>query len=252
MVAGDAAADAVERARRLPALHVGLHLVLIEGRATRPDPLLTDRAGWFGSDQVRRGWRYFADPRVRRALAREIRAQFEAFAATGLRLDHANAHKHMHLHPTVGGLLIAIGREFGLPAVRVPSEPAGPLGDGPHTISERALHAWTGVLRAQVRRAGLVTTDHCFGLRWSGAMTTDRVQHLLANLPIGSSEIYFHPAAARDPVIDRWMPTYAHEAELAALRATLPSLWSWEDLTGTPVNGVWGRGPSGSRAAPWP
>ncbi|MGI4976747.1 MAG: ChbG/HpnK family deacetylase, partial [Janthinobacterium lividum] len=33
MVAGDAAADAVRRARRLPGLHVGLHLVVIEGPA---------------------------------------------------------------------------------------------------------------------------------------------------------------------------------------------------------------------------
>jgi hypothetical protein len=31
------------------------------------------------------------------------------------------------------------------------------------------------------------------------------------------SEIYFHPAARRDPIIDATMPEYEHEAELAAL-----------------------------------
>ncbi len=36
MVAGPAAADAVRRARRLPALRVGLHLVVVEGPAVLP------------------------------------------------------------------------------------------------------------------------------------------------------------------------------------------------------------------------
>jgi len=48
-------------------------------------------------------------------------------------------------------------------------------------------------------------------------MTAERVGRLLANLPDGDSEIYFHPAAGRDPVLDRLMPEYEHEAELGAL-----------------------------------
>ena len=39
---------------------------------------------------------------ARRQLAAEITAQFAAFRATGLTLDHCNAHKHFHLHPVVG------------------------------------------------------------------------------------------------------------------------------------------------------
>ena len=50
-------------------------------------------------------------------LEAEIRAQFEAFQKTGLRLDHVNAHNHMHLHPPVLGLLLRIGREYGLDAI---------------------------------------------------------------------------------------------------------------------------------------
>jgi predicted glycoside hydrolase/deacetylase ChbG (UPF0249 family) len=43
MVAGPAAADAVARARRLPRLRVGLHLVLVEGRPVLPPEQLPDR-----------------------------------------------------------------------------------------------------------------------------------------------------------------------------------------------------------------
>jgi hopanoid biosynthesis associated protein HpnK len=222
MVAGDAAADAVRRARRLPDLRVGLHLVVIEGKAVLPAaaiPALVDARGWFPSDQLRLGLRYSFLPPVRRQLAAEIRAQFAAFAATGLALDHADAHKHMHLHPTVGRLLLRIGHEFGLTRIRVPAEPPrimAACGARP-TAGARALHTWTAVLRRQARAAGVASTDAVFGLAWSGHMTEPRVLRLLENLPAGSAELYFHPAARRDAALAALMPDYEHAAEQAAL-----------------------------------
>lgn len=222
MVGAPAAADAVRRAKALPRLRVGLHLVVIEGTATLPPPEisgLVDEQGWFPSDQLRLGIRYFFQPAIRRQLAAEIHAQFAAFAATGLVLDHANAHKHMHLHPTVGALMIRGGRAFGLPAIRIPAEPPAVMaacGTTP-SLGDRALYRFTNVLRRRARHAGLATNDHCFGITWSGAMTADRLLRLAPLLPDGISEIYFHPAARRDTALDTLMPRYQHEAELAAL-----------------------------------
>jgi hopanoid biosynthesis associated protein HpnK len=222
MVAGAAAEDAVRRARALPSLRIGLHLVVIEGPAVSPPadiPDLVDTSGQFPGDQARLGFRYFFRPGARRQLAHEIRAQFATFAASGLTLDHANAHKHMHLHPTVGKLMIGIGREFGLRSVRVPAEPPATLAlAGTRAgIGGRALYAWTRLLRHQARAAGMTTNDHCFGLAWSGHMTRERVRRLLDHLPDGLSEVYFHPATERDAVLDRLMPDYEHEAEFATL-----------------------------------
>jgi len=73
------------------------------------------------------------------------------------------------------------------------------------------------VLRRQVRAAGMITTDHCFGIAWSGHMTPARIRRLLGELPSGESEIYFHPAVERDAELCRLMPDYEHEAELEAL-----------------------------------
>ncbi len=219
MVAGPASADAIARARRLPGLNVGLHLVVIEGPAVLPPaeiPRLVDATGQFPSAQLGLGLRYAFRPAVRRELVREIAAQYAAFAATGLRLDHANAHKHMHLHPTVGALLIREGLRHGLPAVRIPAEPSAPLGRS-EAPAARALRHWTRLLRRQARRAGLATNDQCFGIAWTGHMTSERLRTLIPRLPSGLSEIYFHPAAGRDALLDRLMPGYAHEAELAAL-----------------------------------
>ncbi|MFD2836798.1 ChbG/HpnK family deacetylase [Azotobacter vinelandii] len=62
MVAASAAGDAVERARRMPGLAVGLHLVLADGKAVLPPSLipdLVDAQGWFNSAMVRNGFRFF-------------------------------------------------------------------------------------------------------------------------------------------------------------------------------------------------
>lgn len=222
MVAGPAVADAVARARRLPALRVGLHLVLIEGPAVLPReqiPDLVDERGWFPADQFRLGLRYFFRPSIRQQLVHEIRAQFARFAATGLRLEHADAHKHMQLHPTIGRLMIEIGREFGLTAVRVPSEPPRVLAaaGADVSITARMLSCWSELFRRQVRAAGMAAPDAVFGLAWSGRMTAERVKALAPHLPQGLSEVYFHPAARRDALLTELMPAYQQEAELAAL-----------------------------------
>jgi chitin disaccharide deacetylase len=222
MVAAPAAADAVRRARALPSLRVGLHVVVIEGPAVLPPTAiggLVDAEGQFPPDQFRLGVRYALLPAVRRQLGAEIRAQFAAFAATGLALDHANAHKHMHLHPIVGRLILDIGRDFGLPAIRIPAEPPDVLRRCGTRVGPAAwaLYRWTALLRRQAQAAGVAMNDHCFGLAWSGHMTADRVRRLLQVLPDGVSEIYFHPAVRRDALLRRLMPDYEHQSELAAL-----------------------------------
>ena len=222
MVSGPAAGDALARARRNPKLRIGLHLVLVEGRPTLPPasiPRLLDVSGSFRCDMAAMGALFATSGEARRQLAAEITAQFEAFARTGLALDHCNAHKHYHLHPLIGSLIASIGRRFGLRAVRVPLEPAGVLRRiEPSTprLPALAIAPWALLLRRRLRAAGLFTCDRVFGLQWSGAMTRARLCGLIANLPQGSSEIYLHPATAPYPGC---APGYRYREELEALTA---------------------------------
>lgn len=208
MVAAPAVADAVARARQNPGLAVGLHLVLADGRAMLPPtriPDLVDAKGMFNSNMVGNGFRFFFLPHVRRQLAAEIRAQFEAFAATGLKLDHVNAHKHFHLHPTILSLMLTIGREYGLRAIRLPAEP----GMGPW------LRPWLALMRWRLERAGVTYNDHVFGLRHSGGMDEAVMLAILKQLPEGLSEVYLHPASHGH--ITESMADYRHADELEAL-----------------------------------
>jgi hopanoid biosynthesis associated protein HpnK len=222
MVGAPAAADAVDRARRLPDLRVGLHLVLVDGHPTLPCaeiPGLVRRDGRFDPNMGRAGLRFFALPQVRRQLAIEIRAQFEAFHATGLLLDHVNTHKHMHVHPTVARAIIEIGRDYDMMAVRLPFEPIEPLHAAfPNEHYSAPLYRpWIEWLRRRLQNAGLFVNDSLFGLAWTGGMVEGRLLRLLPHLPQGVSEIYFHPATVRSAVLSATMPGYCHDEELAAL-----------------------------------
>jgi len=222
MVSGPAAGDAVDRARRNPELRVGLHLVLVEGRPVLPHDRvfrLVDSSGSFRRDMAAMGALLAASAEARRQLAAEIAAQFEAFGATGLVLDHCNAHKHYHLHPLIGGMIATIGRRFGLRAARVPLEAPAVLRKiepGTPRMPSLALAPWALLLRRRFRAAGLFTCDRVFGLQWSGGMTRDRLHGLIAHLPPGTSEIYLHPATAPYPGS---APGYRHREELEALIA---------------------------------
>jgi hopanoid biosynthesis associated protein HpnK len=220
MVAAPAAHDAVQRARAMPSLRVGLHLVLVEGRPVLPAaavPDLVDASGNFRNQMARAGAAMFFLPKVRAQLAAEIEAQFAAFEATGLRLDHVNAHKHFHLHPTIAALVVKLGRAHGVRGARVPLEPQDVLARiEKHRPS--GLVALTTpfarLLKARFRRAGIAAPDQVFGLAWSGAMTRDRLAGLIENLPEGLTEIYMHPASGPYPGS---AAGYLYEEELEAL-----------------------------------
>jgi hopanoid biosynthesis associated protein HpnK len=211
MVAAPAAAEAIAAAHRCPGLRVGLHLVLADGQAMLPRaaiPDLVDVHGRFGERMARDGARFFFLPHVRRQLADEIRAQFEAFAASGLQLDHVNTHKHFHLHPTVLALMLAIGREFGLRAVRLPRERGMPL----------LLRPWLWLLRRKLAAAGIAHNDCMVGIRHSGKFNEAALLAALADLPRqGIVEFYLHPALISGAEIGGSMPAYRHADEFAAL-----------------------------------
>lgn len=226
MVGAPAAAKAVELARRLPRLAVGLHLALVDATPVLPRsavPDLIDGRGRFRTNMALSGAAMFFLPHVRRQMRAEIRAQFEAFRATGLKLDHVNAHKHFHLHPSILSAVIQLAKEFGAPAVRAPLEPRVVLAQveatGPR-LSALAHAPLAAVQRARLKRAGIETPDQIFGLAWSGAMTQARFAGLIAHLPEGVTEIYTHPATSS--AFTGAAPGYRYNEELAAL--TSPDL----------------------------
>ncbi len=208
MVTGEAAADAVRRARTMPKLGVGLHLALLDApsalpAAEIPDLVLADGSG-LASRPFWTGSKIALVRSVREQARAEARRQFELFRETGLELDHVDGHWHFHQHPTLIGLVAGeFAQAFGVRAVRVPNEPAlaswraagrkGLSGRLGAALSNAPL--WSAT-RARLRGSGIGCNDWFFGLNDGGAVTRELLLGFIANLPEGISEIGMHPSSA--------------------------------------------------------
>jgi chitin disaccharide deacetylase len=204
MVTGEAFEEAVEMARRTPTLAVGLHLVLVDGKAALPAAEirhLVDERGMFPNAAARLGFRYFFSRHARRELAAEIAAQFERFAATGLALAHVDGHQHLHVHPAVFPLLIPLALRYGAKGVRLPRDELrfALRYDRGRVMTKLAWAAAFGALSRRCRRmlegTQLAVADRVDGLMQIGRMEEQYVVKLLAHLTGSSAEVYFHPTS---------------------------------------------------------
>ena len=203
MVNEPAAAEAIALAKENPELGVGLHLTLLCGRSALPPeeiPGLVNARGEFSDKPVVAGFRYFAQRGLREELRAEIHAQFARFRASGLPLDHLNGHLHLHLHPTVFGLLCEDAAQLGLRQVRLTRDDFSlnaQIARGRWLY--RMFHALLfTVLAARSRRAfgrlNFRATERVFGLLQDSHVDEEYVLRLLPRLPPGDSELYAHPS----------------------------------------------------------
>jgi hopanoid biosynthesis associated protein HpnK len=203
MVNEPACAEAVARARENPKLGVGLHLILLCGRAALPPetiPGLVNERGEFSDNPVAVGWRYFMKRGLREQLRAEIHAQFKKFRATGLTLDHVNGHLHQHLHPAILPLLLESAGEFGIRHMRLTREPFWldaflARGRRLYRLAHAAIFSclsWRAV--RGFRRKNIRHTQRVFGLLEDSRVDEAYLLKLLPVLPAGDSELYSHPS----------------------------------------------------------
>ncbi len=220
MVTGAAAEEAVRLAQATPTLAVGLHLVLSAGRPALPPgqiPHLVRGADLFPSDPAAVWIQYIFSPVARAEMAREVQAQFERFAATGLPLDHVDSHQHIHMQPAVFDVLVPLARRYGARGVRLPRDEfwLAMRYDRRDALNKALWATVFGVLCRRFRRRlaerdgsgqpALVAADRVFGLMQSGCMEEEYVVRVLNALARGSragsgraisvAELYFHPSA---------------------------------------------------------
>ncbi len=207
MVNERAAEHAVGLAKSNPDLAIGLHLVLVLGRAALPHaeiPHITDRDGNFTTSPFRAGVQYYFSPAARLEIRREMRAQFERFAATGLRFSHVDGHTHLHQHPVIFDELIELCEEFGVRRVRVVK---GEIGmslklDRKNLPGKLVIGTVFNLLGRRCERRlqgrGFVQPQKVFGLLQSGDMNEDYLLGLIQSIgQVGAAgaEIYAHPLA---------------------------------------------------------
>ena len=203
MVAGAARDEAAALALEHPELDVGLHLVVCRGLSVLPPERLgglVDDLGHFGQQPVLAGMKYFFDRRVRSHLRDEMRAQVDTHFKLVAHLNHLDGHLNFHVHPAISAILIDLATEYRIPCIRLPREPLlTTLRLAPDHIVRKMIESL--IFKTLSRRMlklmqsrGILTTERLFGLHQTGHLSEAYVLGLIARLPPGTTEIYFHPA----------------------------------------------------------
>lgn len=205
MVTGDAFDEAIALAQAHPNLAIGLHLVVVRGKAVLPPsqiPHLVDSNGYFPNSPLKAGLLYQFSSQARRELQLEIRAQLEKFRQTGLELSHVDGHKHLHVHPFVLRTLVELAGEFNIKLIRLPYEELEfTLNLDKSNLLTKLIWSWIFArLRSYgeglLKSADISFTQRVYGLLSTGGMSEEYLLGLIPQIQADFVEIYSHPAVA--------------------------------------------------------
>jgi len=176
MANGEAFDDAIRLARETPALDIGCHLVLVQGRSLATGRPLPDKPALLLTALFQRKLDIYA----------ELRAQIEKVISAGISPTHLDTHKHTHLVPQVFRVVVRLAHEFLIPFVRLPLDKTAPAVRLPSAIGERYF-------RRIAREYNVQMTDHFLGFRLTGAFTEETFLKSIRNLQEGITEFMCHP-----------------------------------------------------------
>jgi hopanoid biosynthesis associated protein HpnK len=220
LVTGDAFDQAAALARERPGLDLGIHLSLIHTRPLCPPERIPSLVGPNG--RLHADWRAFLTRYLRKDLRptdieAELRAQIEKALSTGLTFSHIDSHQHMHMLPGVLLIVVRLASEYGIGAVRYPSQ--GRVASrlrGRRLAELLALRAACRLSRPLVLGNGLLLADDFRGFAEAGRWDSESLADTIYDLESGLTEIGCHPGS--DDAIDSHLGWgYRWEQELAAL-----------------------------------
>lgn len=120
------AQEAIEKAKQMPDLEMGLHINLTnEEPAANPKdiPLLVGENGKLKNGFVNLLLLSFLHPcELARQVEIEVRAQIEKYMQSGLKLEHLDSHRHVHLIPVIFKVVKKLGDEFNVKRIRLMNE----------------------------------------------------------------------------------------------------------------------------------
>lgn len=202
MAKANATGEAIDLSRTMPALGVGCHVVLVDGKPALPPqevPSLVDqRTGHFHATLGAFLQRLFTGRIAASEIEAEASAQIAVLHNRGLHLTHIDTHKHTHMFPHVLRPVLRAARAAGIRAVRNPFEPewavrATPRANWMRTAEVIALRRLGPYFQRVIAEAGFLTTDGTIAVVGTGTLDASTVRALLGRLPAGTWELVTHP-----------------------------------------------------------
>jgi predicted glycoside hydrolase/deacetylase ChbG (UPF0249 family) len=208
---GRAFASALQVARANPELGVGVHLNLSDGPPTSDPqqvPSLLNASGQLEAGPETLLLRIASRGLELAQVEREWDAQIQKIRDAGIVPTHLDGHKHVQMLPGLFELALRLAKKHGIRAIRVSHEESklrSVLSSGgdqktgvvlKQGVQARGLKLLARDAREMASRAGLVATDYFCGIAQTGVLTREGVEHLLKNLPEGTTELMCHPGYA--------------------------------------------------------
>lgn len=192
--------EAVQLAKSLPELGVGVHLTLVDGTpvlAPSEVPTLVTSEGHFLPDHGAFIRQYLQGHISRQDITRELNAQLDKVLDAGLRPTHVDSHQHLHMLPGIFPAVLDLAARHHIRRVRIsrgiygnPFTPWPGVGD---LVGKFGLEALALQDRRLARAKGFAFPGHFVGQVAGGAVTADFMRDLTARFPEGVVEVMLHP-----------------------------------------------------------
>lgn len=228
MAGGDAFDEAVEMARSMPSLGIGIHLTLVGGiKPVLPPsevPSLTWDNGVFCHDYGKLIVRDLEGKISLSEVYAEWDAQIQKIMNTGLPVTHMDGHQHMHMWPHFYPIARDLAKKYHISCMRVPDEDVlFGMKDG-HIIrwvAKNGLSLLSRMHRPDLKKNHIRTNDHFFGMLYGGHLNPERFAKFILQTKPGITEIMCHPSADTRAMEDTFHWGYHGEDELAGLLADI-------------------------------
>lgn len=228
MAGGDAFDEAVEMARSMPSLGIGIHLTLVGGiKPVLPPsevPSLTWDNGVFCHDYGKLIVRDLEGKISLSEVYAEWDAQIQKIMNTGLPVTHMDGHQHMHMWPHFYPVARDLAKKYHISCMRVPDEDVlFGMKDG-HIIrwaAKNGLSLLSRMHRPDLKKNHIRTNDHFFGMLYGGHLSPERFAKFILQTKPGITEIMCHPSADTRAMEDTFHWGYHGEDELAGLLADI-------------------------------
>lgn len=228
MAGGDAFDEAVEMARSMPSLGIGIHLTLVGGiKPVLPPsevPSLTWDNGVFCHDYGKLIVRDLEGKISLSEVYAEWDAQIQKIMNTGLPVTHMDGHQHMHMWPHFYPIARDLAKKYHISCMRVPDEDVlFGMKDG-HIIrwaAKNGLSLLSRMHRPDLKKNHIRTNDHFFGMLYGGHLSPERFAEFILQTKPGITEIMCHPSADTRAMEDTFHWGYHGEDELAGLLADI-------------------------------
>lgn len=228
MAGGDAFDEAVEMARSMPSLGIGIHLTLVGGiKPVLPPsevPSLTWDNGVFCHDYGKLIVRDLEGKISLSEVYAEWDAQIQKIMNTGLPVTHMDGHQHMHMWPHFYPIARDLAKKYHISCMRVPDEDVlFGMKDG-HIIrwaAKNGLSLLSRMHRPDLKKNHIRTNDLFFGMLYGGHLSPERFAEFILQTKPGITEIMCHPSADTRAMEDTFHWGYHGEDELAGLLADI-------------------------------